>query len=91
MAATRAATLVAGLQWAANPFDAHTFSADVVIRQRDLMATLPRPILAYCASGIRSGMAWAFAQTDTMSVDDILAQTAAAGFDFEHLRGALRG
>ena len=91
MATIEAASVAAGLKWAANPFDAHTFSADVVIHQRDLMATLPGPILAYCASGTRSGMVWAFAQTDTMSVEDILAQTAASGFTFEHLRSALRG
>lgn len=47
--------------------------------------------LAFCASGARSALLWAFVQAraGAMAVDDILRATAAAGFDFSAQRPTL--
>lgn len=41
----------------------------------------PRPVLAYCRSGMRSSSLWALANADTLELSDILQKTTAAGYD----------
>ncbi len=45
------------------------------------LAELPGPVLAYCRSGTRSATLWSLAQSDTLTVPDILAATQRAGYD----------
>jgi sulfide:quinone oxidoreductase len=45
------------------------------------MDALPKPVFAYCRSGMRSATAWALSQATVRSVADILAATGAAGYD----------
>lgn len=45
------------------------------------MDALPKPVFAYCRSGMRSATAWALSQARARSVADILAATGAAGYD----------
>ncbi|MGB6230850.1 MAG: TIGR01244 family sulfur transferase [Litorimonas sp.] len=49
----------------------------------------PRPIVAFCASGMRSAALWAFAHVDRMGVDAVLAAIRSAGFQLEQLRDPL--
>ena len=49
----------------------------------------PRPIVAFCASGMRSAALWAFAHVDRMGIDAIMQALSAAGFQFEQLRQPL--
>ncbi|NNF70798.1 MAG: TIGR01244 family phosphatase, partial [Rhodobacteraceae bacterium] len=42
---------------------------------------LPRPVLGYCRSGMRSATLWSLANADTLATTDILAATKAAGYD----------
>ncbi len=51
--------------------------------------TLPRPIVAFCASGMRSAALWAFAHVDKMGVDGVLDSIAEIGINLEQLRGPL--
>ena len=78
-----------GLVWGANPFDAQSFDATKVEAQGALIESLPKPILAYCAVGARSAMAWAMSQAGTIPVDYILNQTRMAGYMLDHMRPTL--
>jgi sulfide:quinone oxidoreductase len=46
----------------------------------------PRPIVAFCASGMRSAALWAFAHVDKMGVDGVMDAVSATGFNLEQLR-----
>lgn len=49
----------------------------------DAMESLPRPILGYCRSGLRSVALWSLMQRekDNLSIDKILTKTTTAGYD----------
>jgi sulfide:quinone oxidoreductase len=65
------------------------FTDKVVEGMADAVATLNGPILAHCASGLRSAIAWAAASARTENVDCVLKALAQAGFDLEFLRDDL--
>jgi len=46
----------------------------------------PRPIVAFCASGMRSAVLWGFAHVEKMGVDGIMDSLLAAGFNLEQIR-----
>lgn len=50
-----------------------------------LMAELPKPILAYCRTGMRSATMWALASAGTLSLPQIIDTSAQAGFDMKAL------
>jgi len=50
---------------------------------------LPRPIVAFCASGMRSAALWAFAHVDKLGVDGVMEAVSAAGYNLEQIRGPL--
>jgi sulfide:quinone oxidoreductase len=50
---------------------------------------LPRPIVAFCASGMRSAALWAFAHVDKLGVDGVLEAISAAGYNLEQIRAPL--
>lgn len=46
----------------------------------------PRPIVAFCASGMRSAALWAFAHVEDLGVDTVMGALAEAGFNLEQIR-----
>ena len=54
-------------------------------RFRGYLDTLPRPLLAYCRSGMRSATLWALASASAMSLVEILAAGKRAGVDLSGL------
>jgi sulfide:quinone oxidoreductase len=52
-----------------------------------LMAELPKPVLAYCRTGMRSTTMWALSQAGQMTVAQIIEGSSAAGYD---LKGVVR-
>lgn len=66
---------------------ADVFSERVVGGTAEALTELDGPVLAHCASGLRSAVAWAAAASRGQPVDAVLARLAAAGFDLEGLRG----
>lgn len=56
-----------------------------------VLGASPEPVLAYCKSGTRSAMLWAqiMAGSGNLTVTDILAAAADAGFDLGILRDEL--
>lgn len=87
--AIRAAVEAAGLRFDVLELTHQTMTPDNVALQRDLAERCDGPVLAYCASGTRCSVIWALGQAGEQSADDILAATAAAGYQLEQLRPAL--
>lgn len=52
-------------------------------------AEMPRPIVAFCARGMRSAALWAFAHVDKLGVDGVMDGVSAAGYNLEQIRGPL--
>ncbi len=57
-AAIEAAARAAGLHYAFLPVAGNYQSADEIARFAELVASMPKPILAFCRSGARSGRLW---------------------------------
>ena len=87
--AIKTAARAAGLEFAENVFDSYSFGLDKVQRQNRLLKQLPRPVLAYCASGNRCSVIWAFSLAGTLEINAILAATTHAGYQLLHLRPQL--
>ena len=68
---------------------AEAFSDRVVDGMAEALRELEGPVLAHCASGLRSAIAWAAAAARGQPVDAVLAKLAAAGFNLEPLRDDL--
>lgn len=47
---------------------------------------MPRPIVAFCASGMRSAALWAFAHVEQMGVDGVMEALSATDFNLEQIR-----
>ena len=89
IAAIKAEVIAAGLEFAENVFDPSIFGPDKIQRQSKLLQELPSPVLAYCASGTRCSIVWAFAHASSMDIDGILTATTSAGYQLSHLRPQL--
>lgn len=50
---------------------------------------MPRPIVAFCASGMRSAVLWGFAHVDKLGVDGVMKALGTAGLDLEQIRQPL--
>ena len=87
--AIKTAARAAGLEFAENVFDSYSFGLDKVQRQAQLLKQLPSPVLAYCASGNRCSVIWAFSLVGILEIDAILEATAHAGYQLLHLRPQL--
>ena len=87
--AIKAAVEAAEIDFAENVFDPLSFGPDKIERQADLLAQLPGPIFAYCASGNRCSVVWAFTQAGRVATDRILDATTGAGYKLAHLRPQL--
>lgn len=88
-AAIEHAARAAGLEFVVQPLTHQTMTPEVIARNRSLMEGCDGPVLAYCASGTRSTIAWALAEVAYTPVDDVLASALHAGYDLSSLRPAL--
>ncbi len=79
----------AGLEYEVLELTHQTMTPENVARQRDMAENCSGPVLAYCASGTRCSVVWAFGQCDRLSTDDILDATSKAGYALDNLRPAL--
>ncbi|EEB86489.1 pyridine nucleotide-disulphide oxidoreductase [Roseobacter sp. GAI101] len=62
---------------------------DIIARNREIGVGQDETVLAYCASGTRSTIAWALGQAGTQPADDLIAAARAGGYDISHMRGIL--
>jgi len=68
---------------------AGAISEGLIAATRTAYANMPRPIVAFCASGTRSSALWCFAHVDTLGVDGVLEAVGQAGYNLEQLRAPL--
>ena len=88
-AAMQAAVEAAGMTFVFNPIAGSTLTVDAVEEQADAIDGADGKVVAYCASGTRSAILWALARAGQMETDDILAETARAGYSLDGLRGQI--
>lgn len=56
-----------------------------------LLQTLPKPVLAYCRSGMRSTTLWALANASRLPAEQIINRAAACGYDLTALARRFAG
>lgn len=88
-AAMTAAAEAAGVELVVCPLSHQSMTPDVIETNYALITENDGPVLAYCASGTRSTIAWAIAASAEMDVDDIVAAARAVGYDLDNLRHVL--
>ena len=81
-----AAARDAGLAFHVLPLTHQTFTPENIGRQADLIGGAGGPVLAYCASGTRSTIAWALGQAGRMEAGEILGAARAGGYELGHLQ-----
>ena len=87
--AIEAAAKSAGLSFAVQPLTHQTFVPEVIATNRALGVESDDVVLAYCASGTRSTIAWALGQAGQMTPDAIIDAARAGGYDIENMRQVL--
>ena len=81
----------AGLAFRHIPATKSEVFTDRVVQGMDqALRELEGPVLAHCASGLRSALAWAAAAARYQSADCVLAVLSSAGFDLAAARGQLQ-
>ncbi|MFK7834932.1 MAG: TIGR01244 family sulfur transferase [Sulfitobacter sp.] len=85
----RGAAEAAGLSFAEQPLTHQSLVPDVIAENRALGAETDEVVLAYCASGTRSCIAWALGQAGEMPAEDIMSAARAAGYDLSNIAHVL--
>lgn len=88
-AATARAAAELGLEYRHIPVLASAISAQSVADFRQALDELPKPVLAFCRSGLRSTTLWALAQHGRQTAEQLIARAKSVGYDLEGLRGQL--
>lgn len=79
-----------GLAYVHMPVRGADLSEDEVIEQfRQIVDSLPKPIVAHCKVGARSAVLWAYASAGELPVETIVGTAAKAGHDLSFLAGEL--
>lgn len=81
----------AGIEFVCQPLTHQTMTAENIANNARLIGESDAKVLAYCASGTRSTIAWALSQAGKMSAEDIIRIAADAGYDLSQLRDTLGG
>ncbi|MEM6760474.1 MAG: TIGR01244 family sulfur transferase [Pseudomonadota bacterium] len=79
----------AGLAFHVLPLTHQTMTPDRVAMQTRIIDEAPGPVLAYCASGTRSAVAWTLGAAGKMGVDAVLDAAARGGYDLSAMRATL--
>lgn len=83
------AATAAGLQFVIIPVTHHGLNLEMVDSSKAAIDASEGPVLAYCASGTRSSIVWSLSQAKDLPADEIIAATAAAGYDLGGMRGQI--
>ena len=87
--AMRAAAEAAGLKFAVQPLTHQTMVPEVIAQNRAAGADTDEVVLAYCASGTRSTIAWALGQAGEMAAEEIMQAARSGGYDLGNIRHVL--
>ncbi|MEL7097476.1 MAG: TIGR01244 family sulfur transferase [Pseudomonadota bacterium] len=87
--AIRAAAEAAGIAFAELPLTHMTMTPENVNQQVLIAEAAEGKVLAYCASGTRSTVAWALGSAGAVPVDALIGAARDAGYDLANLRPTL--
>jgi uncharacterized protein (TIGR01244 family) len=85
----RIAVTEAGMAFDYNPVTMTSFSPELVRRQTDAVLNANGGVLAYCATGRRCTMLWAFGFAHLRAPEDLIQQAARAGMDIASMKDRL--
>ncbi|MCF2870298.1 TIGR01244 family sulfur transferase [Octadecabacter sp. G9-8] len=85
----RDAAQAAGLTFVTLPLTHDTMNETTANAQKAACDASSGPVFAYCASGTRCTIIWAFSRARDMTPDDIIAAAAAQGYDISMMRHQL--
>lgn len=80
---------VNGLEVSNIPMSPGQLPAELLEQTTNALDNLPKPILAYCASGTRSTILWCCAKVKEKGVEPVLSSASKAGYDLEQIRPLL--
>ena len=80
--------LANGIEFLHLPISPGDFNLEVIMETEKVLMTAKKT-LAYCRTGTRSTMLWAFAKTKDLEVDEVLKITDHSGYNFQHLKELL--
>lgn len=83
-----AASKVESLDYVHIPMSAG-LTPDLILASIKTFESAARPIVAFCASGRRSTVLWAFAHVDLLGIDAVMQAISDAGYQLEQLRNPL--
>lgn len=87
--AMQAAAEAAGIGFVYNPVNGAAMTLDNVEEQAAALDAADGQTVAYCASGMRSAVMWAYAQAGQIETDAILEAGKAAGFPLDGMRAQI--
>ncbi len=88
-AAIGTAVTAAGIDFFELPLTHDTMTPENLAAQRAALEASKGKVLAYCASGTRSTIAWSLGHANSLPVDDILNAARQGGYELEQLRPRL--
>lgn len=88
-AALQEAAEAAGLDFVFNPVNGAAMTMDNVEEQAEAIESAAGPVVAYCASGMRSAVMWAFAMAGQVGTDEIIDACESAGYPLAGMRGQI--
>ena len=80
--------LANGIEFLHLPISPGDFNLEAIMETEKVLKTAKKT-LAYCRTGTRSTMLWAFAKTKDLEVDEVLKITDYSGYNFQHLKELL--
>lgn len=83
------AARAAGLEFVINPLTHDTMTDERLALQRATLEGAEGKVLAYCASGTRSTVAWVLGHADSDTPDALLEAAAKGGYHLDALRGRI--
>lgn len=81
----------AGLDYVHLPMRPGQITQELLVSMAETLNNAKGPVLAHCASGMRSTVLWCFVNVKEMGVDGVIAAATEAGMDVEKIRPALTG
>lgn len=84
-----AAATQAGLAFHRLELTHQTMTPDNIARQKAIVNDTEGKVLAYCASGTRSTIAWALGQADEVDAETILNAARNAGYQLDNIKPTL--
>ena len=87
--AMKVAAEAAGLEFVTLPVTHATLNMETITAQNKACDAASGPVLAYCASGTRCTIVWAFGQAGQLETDAIVQTAAENGYDLSQMRAQL--